>query len=174
MRVMITGHRPIRVGGYRTPNPTEQWVRAHLRVILERLLVRHPSLVAISGMALGTDLIFAEEAHKLGIPFVAATPFEGQESRWPAASQAHYREIMAQAREVVRVDEVEGYKASSLKAQFLSRNKWMVEHSDMTIAVWDGSPGGTSHAVKTAWGQGRSVLCLDPARRAVTTKRPTA
>lgn len=172
MKVMITGHRPRRLGGYKTPNPTEQWVRAHLRAILERLLARHPSLIALSGMALGTDLIFVEEALKLGIPFVAATPFEGQESRWPASSQKHYQELLAHAQEVVRVDEVDGYKANPIKAQFLSRNRWMVDHSGMTIAVWDGSTGGTGHAVKTTWGQGRSVLCLNPTSRVVSVRSP--
>jgi uncharacterized phage-like protein YoqJ len=171
---MVTGHRPRKIGGYKTPNPTERWVRAHLHAVLARMKARHTDLVAISGMALGVDLIFVEEAIRLGIPFVAAVPFEGQDSRWPSPSQRRYRELLAQASQVIRVDEEEGYRADTLKGQFLLRNKWMIDHSDSTVAVWDGSRGGTGHAVKASWDQGRSVLCIDPAAQTVAVRHPQA
>jgi uncharacterized phage-like protein YoqJ len=169
---MVTGHRPQKLGGYKTPNPTERWVRAHLHAVLARMKARHPDLVAVSGMAVGVDQIFVEEAIRLGIPFIAAVPFEGQESRWPAARQRYYRDLLAQAHQVILVSEVDGYEADTIRGQLLIRNVWMVNHSDVTIAVWDGSPGGTGHAVKAAWTAGRPVLCLDPTAQTVTTRHP--
>ena len=161
---MITGHRPQKVGGYQTPNPTEQWVRSQLRALLIGLKARHPDdLTAISGMAVGVDTIWAEEAVRLGIPFVAAVPFRGQERRWPGSSQQTHRRLIARACEVVYVDEEVGYVEDTIIAMLSSRNRWMVDHSDATIAVWDGSKGGTRNAVEMTWRAGRSVLVLDPA-----------
>jgi uncharacterized phage-like protein YoqJ len=163
MRVMITGHRPAKIGGYQTPNPTEQWIRNQLRALLTGLKDRHPELTVVTGMAIGVDTIWAEEAVRLDIPFVVAAPFRGQERRWPGSSQQTYRRLLARACEVVYVDEVDGYAEPSLIGQMNSRNQWMVDHSDTTLAVWDGSKSGTRNAVEMAWRAGRSVLVLNPA-----------
>ena len=40
------------------------------------------------------------------------------------------------------------------------RNRYMVDHADVLIAVWDGSPSGTGKAVRYAHQQGKSVQSL--------------
>lgn len=167
MKIMVTGHRPLGIGGYQTPNPTEQWVRFTLRDLLEKLKSRRPELSAITGMALGVDMIFAEECHRAGIPYTAAVPSRGQESRWPEESQNRYQSILGRAVEVVYVDEDPKYASNSYGSKLYLRNKWMVDRAELVIAVWDGSEGGTGNCVKEALKADRKVICLDPQTRKV-------
>jgi uncharacterized phage-like protein YoqJ len=170
---MICGHRPPAIGGYKTPNPTEQWVRFTLRGALERLrekLARKGNeLTAICGMAIGTDMIGADECRRLGIPYIAAVPFEGQEKRWPERTQTRYRGLVKEAADVVVVDTLEKYAVDNVKAKFILRNRWMLDNSEMVIAVWDGSGGGTSDAVREAKKRSLLMMVLDPRRRAIYT-----
>lgn len=96
-------------------------------------------------MALGVDQDFAFVCAEMQIPFVAAIPFIGQESRWPVPSQDFYRELMTYAycRFVVTPG---GYSAFKMHL----RNKWMVDNCTLLIAVWDGTQGGTHHCVEYA------------------------
>jgi uncharacterized phage-like protein YoqJ len=168
MIVMVTGHRPPRIGGYHVPNPTEMWVRDTLHRVLESLRGRFPDgLEAISGMALGTDQIFAKVCLHLDIPFTAAIPFRGQERAWPEDSQDSYRRLVRRASRVVVVDETPGYSVDNPKAKFLVRNKWMLDQAGLVIAVWDGSGGGTNHAVLEAQRRGMRMMVLDPMRRTI-------
>lgn len=172
MKVMVTGHRPPGIGGYQTPNPTEQWVRTNLRAILSGLKERDPKLKGVTGMALGVDQIFAELCIELGIPFIAAVPFKDQGSRWPEQSRAHYLELLSKAEKVIIVDEIPAYHSDHFGGKMAMRNKWMVVHSKLTIAVWDGSGGGTQNAVKLARRKGRKIVRLNPRTLEVTTEKP--
>ena len=42
------------------------------------------------------------------------------------------------------------------------RNRYMVDHADLLIAVWDGRPSGTGKTVQYAQQQGKHVLMIDP------------
>lgn len=163
MRVMVTGHRPPRIGGYQTPNPTEQWVRSAINEILQGLLRKGVDVEGITGMALGTDQIFAEECIRLGIPFIAALPTVGQEKRWPSESQARYHRLLKQASQIVIVDETPGYSVDDPKIKFILRNKWMLDHADMVISVWTGvTRGGTAHASLDAERRGLRMIVANP------------
>lgn len=83
MIVAFTGYRPDKLGGYKLPNPTYLHVFQQIEKSLKEL---QPQKV-ISGMALGVDQWAANIAHRLGIPFIAAVPFLGQEKAWPVPSQ---------------------------------------------------------------------------------------
>ena len=48
------------------------------------------------------------------------------------------------------------------------RNRYMVDHADVLIAVWDGSPSGTGKTVRYAHQQGKSVTVIDPVSLDVT------
>lgn len=141
MKVAFTGHRPDKLGGYRIPNPTFNFVT---RRIHEELVILRPSLV-ISGMALGVDQWAAEIAYDLGIPFLAAIPCEGQERMWPEESKIRYKSLLSKASDVVVVSPG---KYSPYKMQV--RNKWMVDSCDLLLAVWDWSEGGTANCIKYA------------------------
>lgn len=165
MKVMITAHRPQKLGGFKLPNPTEHWVRLNLRAVLAKMQVKYPDIEGITGMALGGDQIFAELCLELRIPFIAAVPFRGQENRWPPSSQDAYRSLLGRAKEVVVVDELPDYRSESFGAKMALRNVWMVDNSEKAIAVWDGSEGGTGNAVKEILRRGRKLARLDPQTR---------
>ena len=157
MIVAFTGHRPDKLPnketGYIIPNPTYIHVCQKIETALKEL---KPEKV-ISGMALGVDQWAANIAVKLGIPFVAAVPFLGQEGKWPQASQRIYKILLAKASEIVIVCE-EGYAAYKLQ----KRNEWMVDHSDKLIAVWNGSKGGTGNCVDYATKVGKEIYRINP------------
>jgi uncharacterized phage-like protein YoqJ len=153
MIVVFTGHRPDKLGGYRLPNPTYTKVCQEIDKALREL---KPEKV-ISGMALGVDQWAAYIAHKLNIPFVAAIPFEKQESKWPAKSQEIYHQLVKLASEVVIVSPG-GYSADKMQI----RNKWMVDHCDKLIAIWDGSSGGTGNCVQYAESVKKDIYRINP------------
>lgn len=153
MIVAFTGHRPDKLGGYKLPNDTYIKVCRDIDWLLKEL---NPEKV-ISGMALGVDQWAAHIAYKLGIPFVAAIPFEGQELAWPEASQKTYRILRKFASEEVIVSPG-GYSADKMQV----RNIWMVDNCDSLIAVWDGSKGGTGNCVEYARSVDRKIYQIDP------------
>ena len=93
-------------------------------------------------MALGWDTALAVAAIYENIPFIAAVPVKGQELRWPMPSQKRYRGILNKAHEIVTVCKG-AYKPSVMQ----KRNEWMVDHSDLVLALWNGSNGGTKNCV---------------------------
>ena len=153
MIVAFTGHRPDKLGGYKLPNDTYIKICRDIDWLLKEL---NPEKV-ISGMALGVDQWAANIAYKLGIPFVAAIPFEGQELAWPEASQKTYRVLRRLASEEVIVSSG-GYSADKMQV----RNIWMVDNCDSLIAVWDGSKGGTGNCVEYAKSVDRKIYQIDP------------
>lgn len=153
MIVAFTGHRPNKLGGYKLPNPTYNYV---CQQIEKTLLAEKPD-EAIIGMALGIDQWAANICHKLGIPFTAAVPFVGQEKAWPESSQKTYHKLLKLSKKVVIVCEGE-YEA--IKMQI--RNQWMVNNSDKLIAVWDGTNGGTGNCVKYAKSVNKDIIYINP------------
>lgn len=140
MILSATGHRPDKLGGYADS------VLARLeRGATRYLQLQAPVTKVISGMALGWDQAWAVAAHKLGIPFIAAIPFAGQEGKWPEESQSRYRALLRHAAEVVVVCEG-GYQPAKMQV----RNMWIVDRCDKLVALWDGTPGGTANCVRYA------------------------
>jgi uncharacterized phage-like protein YoqJ len=154
MIVSFTGHRPDKLGGYRVPNP----VYRHVCQQIEKALTELQPEKVISGMALGVDQWAAYIAYKMKIPFVAAIPFEGQESAWPLQSQQTYKKLVKLASEQVIVSP--GRYASN-KMQV--RNEWMVDQCDKLIAVYNGDiSGGTFNCIKYAQGIKKDIYYIDP------------
>lgn len=147
----FTGHRPNKLGGY---SPAAQ--AKLVRIAKEFLLPRKEIIKdCYSGMALGWDQAAALACMDLGIPFIAAVPFEGQETAWPASSQAEFRRILNAAAKVVEVCEP-GYAAWKMQ----KRNEYMVDQSRLLVALWDGTSGGTANCVGYARKQNRLVVNL--------------
>jgi len=154
MIVTFTGHRPNKLGGYNITNNPKYDV-CYNRIV-EALHSISPSK-AISGMALGVDQWAANACIEMGIPFIAAVPFKGQENLWRQDDQKKYHELLGKAIEVKIVSEG-GYDAAKMH----QRNQWMVDNADVVIAVWDGSPSGTGSCVKYAVEKEKRVYRIDP------------
>jgi len=140
MKLMITGHRPNRLGGYRMDSATVKSIDAELRKIVSAL---DPDTdIGICGMAQGVDQMFAEICMEFGIPVHAYVPFYGQEMKWPASAKSAYRSLLH------RCDDVVICSDHPSKDAFLVRNATMVKDCDSAVAVWDGrSRSGTGATV---------------------------
>ena len=89
-------------------------------------------------MALGTDTIFANavldlKKEGMDIRLVAVVPCANQDKKWSKKDQKRYQEILQAADEVVQLSEEE-YRPELMRI----RNRWLVDHAEMLIAVWDG------------------------------------
>lgn len=153
MIAAFAGHRPDKLGGYKLPNPT------YIKVCkkLEAALIELKPEKCISGMALGIDQWAASICIKLGIPFIAAIPFVGQERVWPEESKRIYKILLGKASEQIVVSEG-GYAAQKLQI----RNEWMVDNCDKLIAVWDGTQGGTGNCYKYAESVNKDIYRINP------------
>lgn len=152
MNLTVTGHRPDKLGGYRECKMHSR-VKEAIREALKRLTPDY----GITGMAQGVDQWFAEECLALGIPFIAAIPFKGQEKMWPTEAQLRYHELLgkAHAKETICLGGFAGWKMQK-------RNEWMVNQSHEVLAVWDGSSGGTANCVAFAEKLGRPIHRINP------------
>ncbi len=142
-----TGHRPDKLLGYQAI--------AHDALALfcrEQLADLKPDTV-ISGMALGFDIALAEAAVEMSIPLMAAIPFKGQESRWPIDSRLRYERLLKSAA-IAHVVCEGGYAAYKMQA----RNEWMSDKSDVILALFNGTSGGTANCVAYAKKCGKKII----------------
>lgn len=121
-----------------------------------------------SGMALGVDLWAAEIVLNLreknsALKLHCILPCKNQEIKWSVSSQKQYRSILEQADEAFYVSQ--GYTADCM----LKRNRYMVDHASILLAVYNGSQcGGTGATVRYAQKLGREILLIDPISREST------
>ena len=91
-------------------------------------------------------MALAQASVDLGIPLVAAVPFKGQESRWRPEQKDLYHTLLSKAEhvEIVCNGGYSGWK-------FIQRDRWMVDHAEAMIALWNGEcNGGTWQTIKYA------------------------
>ncbi len=114
----------------------------------------------LTGMALGVDTWAAEIVLSLRKQFPvtleAVLPCEGQNARWPLESRRRYQSIITQC------DKVMLLQTRYTPDCFDSRNRYMVDHSDLIIAVWNGSPSGTGNTISYARSMEKRI-CVIPA-----------
>lgn len=143
-----TGHRPDKLGGYSAQ------VSVRLFDLAVATLKHYKPDKIISGGALGWDTAIAMASIELNIPLVLATPFKGQEVKWYFQDKLKYKRILKLADAVVTVSQG-GYSAKKMQI----RNQWMVDNSNVILALWDGSKGGTANCVNYA--QKRNVKIIN-------------
>lgn len=115
----------------------------------------------ICGMALGCDLYFCEAALALreGCPDVtveAAIPCEEQSARWRERDRNRYFSLVEQCNYESMVQR--HYTPGCMQR----RDRYMVDHSGMLIAAYDGMTlGGTMYTLAYAMRQGLETVILD-------------
>ena len=122
----------------------------------------------LSGMALGTDLWTAQIVLDLreknpALKLYCALPCEGQEKKWPADKQALYHSILKQA------DDIHWESKSYTPDCMLNRNRYMVDHASVLLAVYNGvRRSGTGATVNYARKMGLEIIVIDPATLEIT------
>ncbi|MBR2894115.1 MAG: DUF1273 family protein, partial [Oscillospiraceae bacterium] len=115
----------------------------------------------ICGMARGCDFYFAElviqfkQSH-LDVILEAAIPCQSQSNSWSQEHQERWR-VLVRNCDIQKVLQ-ENYTPDCM----LRRNRYMVDHSALVIAVYDGKRGGTYHTLEYAMKQGIPILDTRP------------
>ena len=152
MRIGVTGHRPAGLTG---ADPSTLRARVHEVFAAARAaeVAGAGHLEVISPLAEGADRLVAGEAIAAGLPLVCPLPFDRDSYAADfktVGSRAEYHALLAAA---ARVVELAGSRASP-EAAYAAVGVWMLEHSDVLLAIWDGAAprgeGGTGHVVRDA------------------------
>ena len=157
----FTGHRPEKLPwGSDETDPRCSALKRKIRDAVESAYdggMRH----FICGMARGCDFYFAEAVltlrrEKGDVTLEAAIPCAAQSGGWPEADQVRWRSLLAQCDLETLVQE------QYTKGCMLRRNRYMVDHSALLIAVYDGVSGGTRHTLEYAMRQKVPFLDIPP------------
>ncbi len=157
----FTGHRPSKLPwGRDEGDPRCLDLKRRLRDAVEAAYeegFRH----FICGMAVGCDFYFAEAVLDLreqrgDVTLEAAVPCPTQADHWGEADRKRYQNLLAACDFETLVQDHYGPGCMQ------RRNRYMVDHSALVIAVYDGMPGGTRQTLEYALRRGVSFVDLRP------------
>lgn len=158
----FTGHRPAHFSfGYQEDHPDCVRIKNAIGLAISAL-AEEGVTTFISGMAQGVDLWAAREVlrqreKREALRLIAVQPYTGQADRWPESFRDAYNEILMASDE--RLCLHPAYTPSCM----MERNRWMVDHAEILLAVYDGSAsGGTAATVRYAQSKKREIWLLDP------------
>jgi uncharacterized phage-like protein YoqJ len=163
----FTGHRPIKFSfGY---NEGDEKCRALKLVMTQqiRLLIESGVSIFYTGMALGVDQWGAEIVLDIKRQFphvqlVAVLPCETQAVKWSPEQRERYFNTLPECDDVITLY---GHYTPEC---MLERNRYMVDHAEYLLAVYDGSPkGGTAYTVRYAREKNREIITIHPDTLAV-------
>lgn len=116
--------------------------------------------MAVSSVALGADLIFAEECLEAGVPWRCLLPFSKDELRKDGYTDAEWARAEACVARAQRVEELRAETpadADERNAAYLECGRRTVEAADVMMLLWNGKssagPGGTGDV----WAYARSL-----------------
>ena len=178
----FTGHRPDKLGGYNWNNIKNQKIIFELKkLIINQLKISNEKdFTFICGGALGIDQMAFEIVYDLktkilkstkiniNIYIVLAMPFEKQSDNWFNKDKDRLNSQKERADKFVLVDTIDGYKFQKAaigeyaREKMQLRNQYMVDNSDIVIAVWNGSNGGTANCVNYAHKLNKQIIIINP------------
>ena len=146
----FTGHRP-------KSFPWKYNETARDCILLKEVLTAQIISLAKQGVA---DFL---SGMALGVNLHCILPCEGQEIQWADSEQEQYNAILRQACEIVYVSQK--YTADCM----LRRNRYLVDHSSVLLAVYNGvKRSGTGATVNYARRLGREIIIINPLTRSVS------
>lgn len=152
-RCCFTGHRPNKL---KIPEKK-------LAKLLEaeiRLAIDGGYTTFITGMAKGVDLVAAEIVLRLRqqdprLKLICALPHPGFGQHWGGGWTERFQQVLA------RADLTRTLCPSFSYASYQVRNEWMVRHSGLVIAVFNGERGGTKNTLDFAQKSGVPCVVID-------------
>jgi len=165
LRVGVTGHRANKLG----PAVADR-LRPMVRAALERLknaaAATRATLRIVSPLAEGADRMVASEGLALGAALLSPLPFPRLSYRRDFVEPASLAEFDALILRATTVIELDGRydTEDTRKVAYAAVGEYVVDESDVVIALWDGAAsggyGGTAEIVDSARRKGRPVLWL--------------
>lgn len=157
----FTGHRPDKLpwGEDESDPRCLRLKRAIAQAVEDAYVSRYRRF--ITGMARGGDLYFAEAVLALreargDVSLEAAVPCPTQADGWPEEDRARWRRLLEACDLETMVQD--HYTPGCM----LRRNRYMVDHSALVIAVYDGAGGGTRRTLEYALRQGVPFVDIRP------------
>ena len=149
-RCCFTGHRPEKL----------QYSEREIKLLLEKAIddaIAAGYVTFITGMAPGTDIWAAEivlekKKYNSALHLICAVPHPGFEKRKSKYEEERYMNIISNA-DCVRI-----ICKYYFKACYQQRNEFMVNHSSLVIAVWNGMVSGTKNCIDYAKRKGVKVI----------------
>jgi hypothetical protein len=177
LRVGVTGHRELPAADGALLDATVGKILDQIGATMKVLADDHtlhqfyqketPVLRVISPLAAGADRVVARQAVARQWLLSAPLPFAQQEyERDFSDSVDEFRSLLACAKAIGEVVELDGRREAEGAAYF-EAGHFVLRHSDVLIAVWDGleaaGEGGTGEIVETARRLGLPVVHIDSA-----------
>lgn len=164
--VSATGHRPQHL----TPD-ARTWTRAKLVRAAEWLRDERGTTTGISGMALFTDLVWADAVVKAGLTLGAYIPCPQQPDRWTPGDRREWQRLLDIADPAYSRTFATEYSPEAMR----DRNEGMLADSDAVVCVWIPGKynGGTWHAVRQAHQLHRPGVHLNPEAQTVRLGLPS-
>lgn len=164
--VAATGHRPRDIG-----REARRWLDTELPRVAAKLVDQYGMKTGISGMALGTDTLWAKAVLGAEAQLWSYIPSPDQTSRWTPHDHQKWLELRAHATR----ERVFGprYDVRLLHV----RNRAMVYDSDLLVAVMapHRTAGGTATTLQYAHSLDRPVILVDITNQRTTLiRRPAA
>ena len=157
----FTGHRPNKLPwGSNEDDPRCKALKTRLWDVMETAYeegYRH----FICGMAHGCDLYFCELALQLrekygDVSVEAAIPCPSQADGWSRAERLRWQQLVDRCDVETMVQD--HYSPDCM----LRRNRYMVDHASLLIAVYDGQSGGTRRTIEYAMRRGLGIVDIAP------------
>ncbi len=157
MNAGITGHQNI------GDADAVAWVEHSLRVLVGTAAIDS----GLTSLAVGADQLFARVLRRASLPFVAVLPCDRYADTFEnAEALASYSELLAASSSIHQLPFLEPTEEA-----FFAAGKWIVDHCDVLVAVWNGLPargiGGTGDVVGYARDTGRRWIHVHPVTRTV-------
>ncbi len=149
-RCCFTGHRPDKM----------ELEEKEIKLLLEKAIdeaIANGYVTFITGMAMGTDIWAAEivlEKKKINkdLHLICALPHPNFESRRSMTEKMRFNKIIKKA------DIVKEINNHYFTGCYQVRNEWMVDRSNLVIAVCNGQKSGTKNTVDYAKRKGVKVV----------------
>ena len=149
-RCCFTGHRPNKLVY------SEDEIKSLLEKAIEKA-ISYGYVTFITGMAQGTDIWAAEiviekKKSNPALHLICAVPYPEFEKRKSEYEEKRYKNIIENA------DYTKVICERYFKACYQRRNEFMVDHSNLVIAVWNGMASGTKNTIDYAKRKGVKVV----------------
>jgi hypothetical protein len=131
-----------------------------------------PPIEGLTSLAEGADQVFAEAVLRCGGSLHAIIPITDYEKCFQGEPLKNFIRLKKKS----DVTQLQG--DDSPQRSFLNAGRYIADHADLLIAVWDGEPavdlGGTADVVEYALQKGKRVVQIDPVARSVRSLRDAA
>ncbi len=135
-------------------------VKKSISKLLDEIISKTDYVYFLNGLSIGYDLYVSQEIlkirnHNKKILLEAVLPYEEQSKNWNEKTRNDYYEIIEKSDVDTLLQKY--YSADCFK----NRNKYMIDNSQVLIAIWNKKNNHLSHAIRYANSKGKPVNIID-------------